>query len=185
MLTSSPHRLRFQRQDHPLSADDERPRDSARAAHGQDGGVDRHLEGARRAARSPDRDVQPEEAGAGDGRVLGSGGAGRDRRRQDAGRRRRLQERRRARPRPPRVRRSGGPASVGLDRSGARRAGDGRRADPGRPRRRRASARAARKGSEEKPVGRSRTRARRARPSAARRSRTAGRCARSICKATI
>ena len=33
-------------------------------------GVDRHLQGARRAARPADRDVQPEKARAGDGRVL-------------------------------------------------------------------------------------------------------------------
>ena len=42
-------------------------------------------------------------------------------------------------------------ASGRLDRSGARRAGDGRRADPRRPRRGRTAAGAAREGSEEEP----------------------------------
>ena len=68
----------------------------------------RHFEGARRAPRSADGDVQPEEAGPGHRRVLGHGGHGPDGRRADARRRRRLQERRRARPRAPRVSGSGG-----------------------------------------------------------------------------
>ena len=48
-------------------AGNRRARRTARAS------VDRHFESARRAARSPDGDVQPEEAGAGDGRVLRPG----------------------------------------------------------------------------------------------------------------
>ena len=75
-----------------------------------------------------------------------------------------VQECRRARPRDPCLRRRRGPAPAGVDRSGARRAGDGRRADPGRPGRGRASTRADRKGSEEKPIRRSRARTRRGGP---------------------
>ena len=81
-------------------------------------------------------------------------------RRRGARRRRRLQERRCAGPRRPRVSRRGGAAPGRIGRSGARRAGDGRRADPRRPRRRRAAARAARQGSEEEQVRRAREGAR-------------------------
>ena len=138
--------------------------DSARAAPGQDGGVDRHLQGAGRASRSPHRDVQPEKAGAGDGRIHGPGGAGQQWRRQGAGRRRRIQECRCARPRHPYLRRRGRPAPAGNDRSGARRTGDGRRADPGGPGRGRTPTRTNRKGSEEEPLRRARARTRRGGP---------------------
>ena len=76
MLQGGAHRLRLQRQDHALSAHDQRREDRARGARqGRD--VDRHLESARRAARSPHGDVQPEEARAGDHRVHRSRRAGR------------------------------------------------------------------------------------------------------------
>ena len=55
--------------------------------------------------------------------------------RQGAGRRRRLPQRRRAAARRARVQRSGGAALARVDRPGARRAGDGGRTDPRRPRR--------------------------------------------------
>ena len=47
------------------------------------------------------------------------------------------------------------PHRVGLDRPGARRAGHGGRADPRRPRRRRAATRTSREGSQEGPLARS------------------------------
>ena len=78
-----------------------------------------------------------------------------------------------------------GPASVRIGRPRARRAGDGRRADPRGPRRRRAAPRAAREGPEEEPDRRARTRARRARCCARPRSKTGGRSARWISRATI
>ena len=101
----------------------------------------------------------PEEARPGDGRVHRHRRA-RAQRRPGAGRRRRLQERGRAGPRDPRVPRRLGAASVELDRSGARCAGDGGRADPRGPRRRRTAAGTNREGSEEGQVGGARPRAR-------------------------
>ncbi len=77
-------------------------------------------------------------------------------RRRRARRCRRLQECRRARARRARVSRSRGAASRRLGRSGARCAGDGRRIDPRRPRRRRTTARAHGEGSQEEQVGRAR-----------------------------
>ena len=108
----------------------------------------RHLEGARRPARSPDGDVQPEEARARDGGVHRHRRASAQRR-QRARRCRRLQERRRARARRARVPRRGGAASGRLRRSGTRRAGDGGRVDPRGSRHCRAPPRTPRQGSEE------------------------------------
>ena len=157
---SSPHRLRIQRQVHPLSAHDQRQGDRARV-HGKgeasigiskvpDARLDRLT-----AMYNPQKRVPatvefsdlaaPGQTGGAQALVDVAG----------------LQERRRAGPR--RCARFDDPAvaaSVGLGRSGARRAGDGRRADPRRPRRGRAPARAARKGSEEGPHGGARTRTR-------------------------
>ena len=68
---------------------------------------------------------------------------------------------------------------------GARRAGDGRRADPRRPRRRRAPARAPRERSQERRSPPSSSANATSSRCAARRSKTGGRCARSTCRATI
>ncbi len=162
--TSCLDRIRIDRQIHPFSVDDQRPRRFGARGAREDGGDDRHLQGAGRASRSPHRHVQPEEAGAGHGRIHGPGGAGQHRRRQGTGRRRRIQECRCARPCHPYLRRRGRPAPAGDDRSVARRTGDGRRADPGRPGRGRTSTRTDRKGSEAEPLRRARARTRRGGP---------------------
>ncbi len=140
-------RLPLHRQVHAVSIDDER--EGRAQGEGRHGG--RHLESARRAARSPHGDVQSEEARPRHHRIHRHRGPW-THRRGGAGRRRRLQERRCPGARGPRVPRSRGAASVRHRRSRARCAGDGRRADPRRPRRRRAPARAHGEGSQEEQV---------------------------------
>ena len=145
----SPHRLRFQRQVHALPAHDERPRDGPRGAAEKarrsigiskvpDARLDRLTAMYNPRKRVPATVEFTDIAAA--GRTGGAqalvdvaGYKNADALVHVA----------------PRVSRPGRPASRGLDRSGARRAGDGRRADPRRPRRGRAAPRAAREGSQE------------------------------------
>ena len=117
----------------------------------------RHFEGARPAARPADGDVQPEE----DACRRRSSSPTSSRRDAPAPRRSSTSPATRT---PTRSSTScarfatRGAASLGIGRSGARCAGDGRRADPRRPRRGRAPARAAREGSQEEQVRPSSTR---------------------------
>ena len=146
MLRAASDRPSFQRKDHPVSADDQHSRRAARQGRREH----RHLEGARRRGSIVLTAMyNPTQARARDRRVHRHRRAARD-----AARRRSSMSRGyknadalvhvvRA------FRDAVGAAPVRLDRSGARRAGDGGRADPRGPRRGRAAARAHREGSEE------------------------------------
>jgi len=80
---SGPHRLGIQRQDHALSAHDQRQGDGARGTR-KGRGHDWRFEGSRWATRPAHRDVQPEETGTGDGGIFRPGDSWRSRRRATA-----------------------------------------------------------------------------------------------------
>ena len=149
-----PDRTAGHRQDHTLSAHDGR----SRGRPGSAGAGGRAESGSRRSPTrgsiasprcSTPKKHTPATVEFADLAVAGA-------ERQGAGGRGRVQERRRAGARGARVHRSGGAARRRIGRPGARRAGDGRRADPGGPWRGRAPARTARQGREEIQVTRPR-----------------------------
>ena len=175
---SSPHRFRFQRQDHPVSADDQR-QETARAAHGKgDASIgiskvpDARLD--RLTAMYNPRKRVPATVEFTD-LVAPARPAARRRSSTSPGYKnadalvhvlRAFHD--------PAV-----PHPSGSDRSRARRAGDGRRTHPGGPRPRRAAARTAREGPEEEAAPRSSSASATSLGVAGRRSKRDGRCARS------